>query len=341
VFFMGDEKIRVGVIGIGGLARSVHLPALRDLQGIELTAVCDRVAERAEFAAAEYGFSRTYALHAEMLAKERLDAVFVLVEPHNLFEVTRDCLAAGLDVFMEKPPGITAFQADALRMAAEAESRILQVGFNRRYIPVVLRTLEIMQEITPITQVEGCFFKNGSAQFFGGAVSSFVSDSIHAVDLIRWIAGGNPVKAAIVQNQVEDVVPNAWNGVMAFDNGVTGIIKANYKTGGRIHTFEIHGPKASAYINLGCGEITAQAKILMHNGTSMYSAASGGATSQNRLLLDGKELVGSEAFYRYYGFYQEDAAFIESVRTRKPPIADISEGVKSIRLVEMLLNSVI
>jgi predicted dehydrogenase len=319
----------------------VHLPALRELPAAELVAACDLVPERAALAVEKFGFAKAYRWYKEMLAQERLDAVFVLVESHNLFEVTRDCLKAGLDVYMEKPPGITSFQAEALMRKAQAENRILQVGFNRRYIPVVQRTLEIMKELTPITQVEGCFLKNGTVSFFEGSVSAFVSDTIHAVDMMRWIAGGTPVKAATIQAQYYDDMPNAWNSIVKFDNGVTGILKANYKTGGRIHTFEIHGPGASAFINLGFGEMRATAEILVHSGKPLYSAAAQGVPDQKHIVLDGLELAGSDQFYKYYGFYQEDEAFLECVRTRKQPLADISEGVKSIQLVEMLLASVI
>jgi predicted dehydrogenase len=335
------KKLKVGVIGVGGLARSVHLPSLVEIEEADLVAACDLRSERAAVASSKFGVPRTYSWHKEMLAKEELDAVFVLVEPHNLFEVTRDCLNAGLDVYMEKPPGVTAFQAEALMRKAQSLDRIVQVGFNRRYIPVVQRTLEIMKELTPITQVEGCFFKNGPASFFEGSISAFASDSIHAVDLLRWFAGGTAVKAATIQGQVDDVVPNSWNAVIGFDNGVTGILKANYKTGGRIHTFEIHGPGASAFINLGFGALTAKAEILVHSGNPMYSAASQGAQSQEHIVLDGMELAGSDQFYRYYGFYQEDKAFLECVRTRTQPLSDISEGAKSLRLVEMLAANII
>ncbi|MGI6083126.1 MAG: Gfo/Idh/MocA family protein [Limnochordia bacterium] len=338
---MASDKIRVGVVGVGGLARSVHLPSLAEIEDVEVVAACDLRPERAAIAKDKFGIPKTYGWHTEMLAQEKLDAVFVLVEPHNLFEVTRDCLDADLDVYMEKPPGITAFQAEALMRRAQSKNRILQVGFNRRYIPVVQRTMEIMKELTPITQVEGCFLKNGAASFFGGSVSSFVSDSIHAVDLMRWMAGGTPVKCAIIQGQVEDEVPNSWNGVVGFDNGVTGIIKANYKTGGRIHTFEMHGPNASAFINLGFGAMNVKAEILIHSGKAMYSATAQGVQDQKHIVLDGFELAGSDKMYRYYGFYQEDKAFIDSVRTRTKPLSDISEGVKSIQLVEMLLASAI
>ncbi len=335
------DKVRVGIIGIGGLARNVHLPALAEIETADIVAACDIVEERAARAAEKYQIPKVYTLYQEMLAKEKLDAVFCIVQPDQHFRIVRDSLVAGVDVYMEKPPGITAFQAEALWREARKANKILQVGFNRRYIPVVQKTLEIMRELTPITQVEGAFLKHGTAVFCQGALSAYPSDTIHAIDLVRWFSGGKPVKAATVQGQVNDDVPNAWHSVIRFDNDCLGIVKANYQTGGRIHTFEIHGPNASAFINLGFGDIACRAEIMVHGGKTSYSIASTGAQSQKTISLDGKELAGSNDFYKFYGFYQEDAAFLDCVLQRKQPLADISEGVATMQLVEMLAAAVI
>ena len=72
-----------------------------------------------------------------MLKQEKLDAVFVLTQPDMLFRPARDCLQAGLPVYMEKPMGITLFQANTLRRLADEKDRLLHVGFNRRTIPLV------------------------------------------------------------------------------------------------------------------------------------------------------------------------------------------------------------
>lgn len=336
---MAKERIRVGVIGAGGIARSVHLPSLAGMPDVELAAISDLVAERAGEMAARYSIGRTYVSYLEMLAKEKLDAAFVLVEPANLFHVAWHCLDAGLPAFMEKPPGISSFQARSLAAKAAEKGRFLQVGFNRRHIPLVRHVLSLVRERTRITQVEGCFIKFGDAAFDRGSLSAFVSDSIHAVDLVRWMAGGTAQAAALVAARTDDTVDNAWNGVMRFDNGVTGLIKANYRTGGRVHRFEVHGPGVSAYIDLGFGQPACEAVILTHQGEKRYSVASAGAADETVVRIDGMELAGSREFHRYYGFFQEDRHFIDCVRDGKKPETDIEEGAKSIELVEMLLAS--
>ena len=335
---MGKDRVNVGVIGAGGIARSVHLPSLAEMADVKVTAICDLVVERSAGLAERYAIDRTYVSFHEMLAKETLDAVFVLVEPGNLFHVVWYCLAAGLHVFMEKPPGITSVQAWALARKAADVNRFLQVGFNRRHIPVVRRALEVVRERTRINQVEGTFLKFGDAAFDHGSLSAFVSDSIHAVDLVRWTAGGTPQSAALVVGRHEDVVDNSWNGVVRFDNGVTGIVKANYRTGGRVHRLELHGSGVSAFVDLGMGDQpTCSAAILTHEGEARYSLAATGAAQEGVQRIDGAELAGSSEFHRSYGFYQEDRHFIECVRGNALPDPDIAEAARSLELVEMLL----
>ena len=335
------STLNVGVIGAGHIARSVHLPSLRDMEDVSVVAICDLVEGRAVGLAERHAIPRVYTLYREMLAHEDLDAVFVLVEPGNLYHVVWNCLDAGIDTFVEKPPGITLFQAESLARKASDSGRILQVGFNRRHIPLVRRVMEVMSERTRITQVEGCFFKYGSAAFDRGSLSAFESDTIHAIDLVRWMAGGTALAASTVVARNDDVVDNAWNSVCRFDNGVTGIVKANYKTGGRVHRFQVHGPGLSAYIDLGFGAAACRATLLAHEGEARYSLAAHGAASEGVWELDGLELAGSQEFYRYYGFYQEDRHFLDCVRADTPPETDIHDAVKSMRLYDLLISSVI
>jgi virulence factor len=338
---MSGERLNVGVIGAGGIARSVHLPSLSEIEGASVVAVCDLIESRAAEQAERFGIPRTYTLFRRMLDAEDLDAVFVLVEPSNLFHVTVACLEAGLPTFMEKPPGITLYQARSLQRAAEKAGRILQVGFNRRFVPVVRKALDIMREHTEITQAIGRFMKCGTAAFDKGGVSAFRADTIHAADLVRAVAGSPPVSAATVRGQSEDTVANRWNSVVRFENGVTGVVQANYQTGGRTHTFEFHGPGASAFINLGTGGSECEARMLINESREGYSLAASGISGGSLLELDGKELAGSDAFHRYYGFYDEDVHFLKCVRTGEEPETSIGDAVRTFELVDMLESNVI
>jgi predicted dehydrogenase len=306
---------------------------------IELVAICDLIHARAQRLAQTYAIPKVYPVYHEMLRHEAIDALFVLVEPANLYHIVWHSLEAGCDVFMEKPPGITLFQAESLARQAADTQRFLQVGFNRRFIPLVREVKKIMETRTHINQIEATFFKFGSAVFDRGSLNAFVSDTIHGIDLVRWIAGGEPQVAALVAAQNDDLVLSAWNGICQFDNGVTGIIKANYRTGGRVHRVEIHGPGLSAYVDLGFGGAASQAVLLSHAGEIQYSLAARGAANEGIETIDGLKLAGSSEFYRYYGFYFEDRHFIDCVRTRTEPESSIADAVKTMALVELLMAS--
>jgi predicted dehydrogenase len=332
-------SVNVAVVGAGGMANSVHLPSLRDMEDVNVVAVCDLISEKARKTAEKFDIPRWYTVYHEMLEKEELDAALVLVEPSNHFHVVWHCLNAGLDTFMEKPPGISLFQAESLKRKAEAEGKFLMVGFNRRHIPLVREVKKRFDELTYPTQVEGCFYKFGSAAFDKGSLTSFESDTIHAVDLVRWLGGGMPVDARTIEAQYEDEVVNAWNSVARFDNGVTALVKANYRVGGRVHRFELHGPGASAFINLGMGAAQCEAMLLTHGGGSQYSLAAGAASDSGNAIISGTELAGSDQFYRFYGFYFEDRHFIDCVRNRTEPETSIQDAVKSFQYVDMILKN--
>lgn len=331
-----DGKVRVGVIGCGGISQRMHLPSLARIEKAEVVAVCDLVAEKAKSQAEKYGIPNWYTLHPEMLAKEDLDAVFCLVEPDRMFRPVVECLEAGKHVMMEKPPGITTFQAETIMRTARDRDLIVQVGFNRRYIPVVQKVVEMMRERTRITQVEGQFIKHGTAAFCKGAIPAFESDTIHAIDLMLWVAQGTPVAGALVENHVEDVCPNIWNGVCRFDNGVTGIVKANYQTGGRTHSLAIHGPGASAFVNLGFGDASCGAQLFFSGGAGGYSISATGTNKNERISLDGVEMAEGDEFFMYYGFYNEDKDFIDCVLEGRKPLADIEAGVRAMQFCDFM-----
>lgn len=333
------QRVRVGVIGAGGMCNSVHLPSLRDMDDVEVVALCDLVENRARRTADKFKVPQTYLSYHQMLAQEKLDAIFCLVEPCNHFHVVMACLDAGLDVFMEKPPGITLYQAQGMRRKAEETGRLLMVGFNRRYIPLVREVKRAFDAITQVTQVEGCFYKYGSGAFDRGGLTAFESDTIHAVDLIRWIAAATPVEAYTLTSSHQEPVVNAWNSVTRFDNGTIGIVKANYRTGGRVHRFEIHGPGASAFVNLGMGGAQCEGLLLRHDGTQQYSLSAGAAGGDSNAYFSGAKLAGSDEFYRFYGFYHEDRHFIDCVKSRQLPETSIQDAVKSFEYVDLILRN--
>ena len=333
------KTVRIGVIGAGSMARRVHVPSFVEIDGAEVVAVCDRIPSRAKELAEQFDIPAVYEQQERMLDEVELDAAAVLVEPASLYHVARRCLEAKLPVFMEKPPGITSYQAESLARKAKEAGVILEVGFNRRFVPLVKHVLAYVRERTEITQIEGRFMKEGRADFDAGSLSAFPSDTIHCVDLVRSIAGSEPETAATVISRANSEVDNMWNSVCRFENGITATIRANYQTGGRVHTFELFGPGVSAFIDLGFAEFSCSARVILGSGSQGYSLAATGAGSIEVVDFDGIELAGSDEFRKYYGYYQEDEDFVRCLTEGKEPECGIDDAAASFRMVDLLLSS--
>src|SRR5689334_2558576 len=106
--------IKLGLVGFGKIARDQHLPAIARTPGVELVAVASRHAEAEGV--------RNYSDVEAMLATEPdLDAVAMCQPPQARYEAAHKALAAGKHVFLEKPPGATLSEVEALITLARTQ----------------------------------------------------------------------------------------------------------------------------------------------------------------------------------------------------------------------------
>jgi len=124
------RRLRIAFIGIGGVVRYAHLPALKEL-GYTPSA-CVGVDEARVRAFAEQVGCRGYTDYREMLSKESPDVVLVAT-PHRLHaQMTVDAVNSGAHVYVEKPMALTLGEALSVVEAAKKRSRIVAVGHNYR-----------------------------------------------------------------------------------------------------------------------------------------------------------------------------------------------------------------
>ena len=131
------DKVRIGIIGCGGIANNKHMPALHRLPDVELVAFCDIIVERAEKAAKEYGIegAKVYEDYKELLKDETIDAVHVLTPNREHSFITVDALEAGKHVMCEKPMAINTEEAQKMLDAAKRTGKKLTIGYQNRYRP--------------------------------------------------------------------------------------------------------------------------------------------------------------------------------------------------------------
>ena len=138
-----EERLRVGVVGIGGHAYRNLLPAMHFLP-VRPVAFCDIDLARAERTAREYAVPACYADAGSMYANEELDAVFIAVSPQLHPELVGQALEAGVNVWTEKPPAARASEVEAL--IASRGDRIAVVGYKKAFAPATRKVQELLAD---------------------------------------------------------------------------------------------------------------------------------------------------------------------------------------------------
>lgn len=145
-------RIRIGVVGCGLIAQTMHLPHLLELDDrFELAALCDVSPATLRHVGDRYGVARRFADHRELLGSP-LDAVLV-ASPDSHAPVVLDALRAGKHVLAEKPLCYTLREADEILAAREAAGTVCMVGYMKRYDPAFRRALPRLRGIRDLRAV--------------------------------------------------------------------------------------------------------------------------------------------------------------------------------------------
>jgi D-galactose 1-dehydrogenase len=124
--------VRIGVVGIGKIARDQHLPAIAGSSAFELVGVASSSGDPG----LRVPWFRTAAeLYAGMAG--RIDAVSVCTPPMPRYAIARDAMLAGLDVLLEKPPAATLGEVDHLKAIARQTGQTLYATWHAQHAPGV------------------------------------------------------------------------------------------------------------------------------------------------------------------------------------------------------------
>ena len=129
-------KLKIGVIGCGGIAMSKHLPSMQETGLAKAVAFCDIVLKKAEAAAKKFGAggSKTFTDYRELL-KLDLDAVYICTPNRSHAEITVAALESKKHVLCEKPMAINFAEALKMTEAAKRNKKLLTIGYQNRFNP--------------------------------------------------------------------------------------------------------------------------------------------------------------------------------------------------------------
>ncbi|HAE61950.1 MAG TPA: oxidoreductase, partial [Eubacteriaceae bacterium] len=128
------SKLKVGIIGCGGISNNKHMPAIKKAGYAEIVAFCDIIEERAVKSAKEFGNeeAKVFIDYKELL-KEDLDAVYVCTPNRSHAMISVDALHSGKHVMCEKPMALNYEEACLMVNAAKETGKILTIGYQNRY----------------------------------------------------------------------------------------------------------------------------------------------------------------------------------------------------------------
>jgi predicted dehydrogenase len=125
--------VTVGIIGAGGVARSIHLPGLRLCPDVHVAVACSPVPGEAE----RLGLPSSYLSHKELLARRDIEAVVIATPTYLHSPIVLDAVRAGKHVLCEKPLALDLQAAEQMYLAAEQAGIVHMTAFTYRFAPAV------------------------------------------------------------------------------------------------------------------------------------------------------------------------------------------------------------
>ena len=341
------EKLKVGIIGCGGISNS-HMAGYKALPDrVSVEAVCDIDEAKVKAYAAKYNVPRWYTDAREMMAKESLDAVSVTTWNSQHCPMTIVALEGGANVICEKPMAMNQFEAQQMLETAERCGKLLQIGFVRRFgndAEIVKRFIDagdlgdIYYAKATYLRRNGCPGKwFGDKAFSGGG--PLIDLGVHVMDLVRYL-GGCPMPVSAYGVTYNNLGKNRADGgqtwvssskgtyaynvedmasaMIRFDNGMTMTMEASFNLNIKQDTgrVELFGTKAGA---------------LVEPDIEFY-------TDRNGLFVDLRP-SGSNGLSFTGLFEREMAHFVDCVQNGTPCRAPAKDGVVLMKMIDAIYES--
>jgi len=254
------EQFGFGVIGCGVISE-VHLAAIEAIPEARLVAVCDKNEAAAKAKAEQHGCDY-HLSHEELLARDDIHIVNVVVPSGLHARIGIDAARAGKHVICTKPIDVTLEAIDALIAAGEGSGVKIAATHQLRSYPIYLRIKEALEAgrlgrplyanaFVPWFRSEGYYSDSwhGTRRLDGGG--ALMNQSIHYIDLLLFIIGRAKrvagFAAALGHNGIE--VEDCASAVVLFDSGAQGVIQGTTCTYlGKPARLEVHGTRGNVLV---------------------------------------------------------------------------------------------
>jgi predicted dehydrogenase len=233
------EKARIGVVGLGSIAQTIHLPILSRFSDVEIVAVCDVDRAKAQMVAEKFKVRRYYNNFEKMLAIEQdLDGIDICTPTLSHKDIAIAALTEKNNLLIEKPLARTVAEAEDIAAAAKKYHQSLMVGMNNRFRPdaMILKSFIEDKALGKLFYAKAGWFKKlntesawltKKTQSGGGVVLDL---GIVMLDLAFWMMGFPEVKEVSATNYSHHTkdVEDSSIAYLKMKNGSTLTIEASW-----------------------------------------------------------------------------------------------------------------
>lgn len=311
------NKFNVGIIGCGALGRT-HANCIQELEHMQTISYCDVHLPNAQNMLEQFGGKLATADAEELLRDSDLDVIYITTQHDTHAELCIRALQAGKHVLVEKPMAMTVQDCARIGATVKATGKKLFTAFKMRYYNMLWKAKELIpQPVMVVMQMMDNRWAEGiwpNDPVKGGG--NVLSQGCHSTDVLRYMAGGNPVEVYAAGGnyyQQSGVIDNL-TAVFRFDNGAAGTL--------------IQG-------DCSCPPVTG--KFFLQLFAEHKSITFTERLTKLTYAEDGKETVvyeGTES-----GFIEENRAFEKCLVEDTPPPIDHIDGLYATLMILQAIES--
>ncbi|MBI5327081.1 MAG: Gfo/Idh/MocA family oxidoreductase [Deltaproteobacteria bacterium] len=309
------KKIKAAVIGVGHLGK-FHAEKYASLANVELIAVVDTDKKRAQEAASNFKTNAFYS-HQDILSREKVDAVSIVVPTYLHYQIAKDFIAQGVDILLEKPITNTIEEADELIREAGNRKIILQVGHLERFNAAVIAAEDVVSSPLFIECHRLSPFPNRGAD-----VDVILDVMIHDIDIIMNFVKSEVESVDVVSMPVITDKADIANARIRFANGCIASVTASRVSNERARKITLFQRDAYIIIDYANQNMAVFRKASPKNGEPAYIMEEDVKIKKNDILLE------------------EIKAFVSSVITRTPPLVSGEGGRRALKVAQMIQKEV-
>ncbi len=349
-----SKKLKVAIIGCGGIANGKHLPSLKKLEQVEMVAFCDIDITKAEKAAKKYGTleAAVYKNYQQLLKDESIDVVHVLTPNISHAEISIAAMEAGKHVMCEKPMAKTTEEAKLMVETAERTGKKLTIGYNNRFRPDSQHLHNVCKQgdLGEVYYAKAHAIRRRAVPTWGVFLDEekqgggpLIDIGTHALDLTLWMMDNYKPKSVMgtVYHKLgkKKDAANAWGpwdpekftvedsafGFITMENGATIVLEASWA----LNTLDVDEAKCSLSGTEGGADMKDGLRINGENFSKLYTTnvelGAGGVA-----FYDGKEESDADL---------EARLWIESIIHNTEPIVKPEEALVVTQILEAIYES--